>query len=314
MKKSLRIVFFGNEKIATGVATEPLVFSALIEAGYDIVCLVIHASETTSRKTREDPIIEVARNAGIPVINPVSLIDSVAYLKSLEADCGVLVAYGKIIPKEVIDIFPMGIINIHPSLLPELRGSTPIESAILSGQSETGVSIMKLVSKMDAGPVLAQRVVAIPPKISKQDLSNTLHIAGKDMILKVLASLSAGEVVEIEQQHDSATFCTLISKNDGLIDWSLDADIILRQARAYYGWPGMRAILGKDSYKVIAMDISTDASISKNKPGNVVVNQGRLFVQCGKDTFLEIISIQPDNKKEMPVKAFLNGYRSRILN
>ena len=76
----------------------------------------------------------------------------------------------------------------------------------------------------------------------------------------------------------------------------------------------MRAILGKDSYKVIAMDISTDASISKNKPGNVVVNQGRLFVQCGKDTFLEIISIQPDNKKEMPVKAFLNGYRSRILN
>lgn len=312
MKQSLKIVFFGNEKIATGVVNQPLVFEALVNAGYDIKCLVVHSREAISRAVRSEAVVDSAKNANVPIINPNKLIDYIEQIKSFGADCGVLVAYGKIIPKEIIDIFPMGIVNIHPSLLPKLRGSTPVESALLSGQDVTGVSVMQLVPKMDAGPVLAQKIVPITPDMSKQELSAKLHQTGRDMMLEVLQELESGTVTKTEQTDADATFCTMIRKEDGVIDWNLDADTIARQVRAYSGWPGSRTTLGDNSYKTISTVVNSGFLLPNGVPGTVHIDQGRLFVRCGGDTSIEILTIQPDNKKEMPAKAFLSGYGQKI--
>jgi methionyl-tRNA formyltransferase len=157
---SAKIVFFGNERLATGVTTTAPTLQALIDAGYEVCALVVAQNQSgASRKARKLEVAEIAEQHGIPVLVPAKLDDIAGQLKDYGAEIGILVAFGKIVPQAILDIFPHGIINIHPSLLPKHRGSTPIESAILFGENETGVSLMQLVQKMDAGPVYAQETV-----------------------------------------------------------------------------------------------------------------------------------------------------------
>lgn len=309
MSKSLKVLFFGNERIATGISTEPVLLRTLLDSPHEVVGVVIHAKEAKSRTNKSEPIVELAESAGIQVINPENLTDHVQEIKDFGADIGVLVAYGKIVPAEIIDLFEHGIINLHPSALPKLRGSTPIESVILSGENSTAVSIMKLAPKMDAGPLLAQRSVDISAGASKQQLANQLHSEGTKLMLEVLAQISIGDAEEQEQDESNATFCSTIKKSDGHIDWSKSAGQIEREIRAYAGWPTSYFEITDQRYVVISADTSTE-TISE-VPGTVVAGQNTLGVQCGKGV-VWITYIQPAGKKEMPVSAFLNGYRSKL--
>lgn len=309
MKKSLKVLFFGNERIATGINTEAILFNAISKGPHELVGLVIHSSGSTSRKSSQEPVVESAETLGVPVLNPAKLADSIDDIKNLGADIGVLVAYGKIIPQPVIDLFPNGIINLHPSLLPKLRGSTPIEATILSGAKESAVTIMKLVAKMDAGPIIAQKKLSISGQETKQELADLLHDEGCELMLRVLDETADSESKETQQIESDATFCTTINKADGQINWSNSAIQTERQVRAYSGWPTSFFEVNSQRYVIAEAEI-LDQKVS-DKIGDMVADNNSLKVQTS-DGVVSITSIQPAGKKRMPISAFLSGYRSKL--
>lgn len=309
MKKSLKIVFFGNEKIATGIEASPIIFDALVKSKHEVVALVIHASAQKSRVKKTEPITSLALEHKVPIFNPDSLKDIHSELKALRADIGILVAYGKLVPVSCIDIFPLGILNVHPSLLPQLRGSTPIESAILQGLHKTGVSIMRIAQEMDAGNILAQQSVELTGQETKQDLAHSLHNLGSSMLTDCLDQLMTGSPLhEVPQNESEATYCSRISKQEGLLDPSQSAVDLERQIRAYHKWPGSWFMhKGK---KYIVTKARAEQSNSTHT-GVLLIHDNSLGLQTSKGV-LVIESIQPEGKKEMPIKAFLNGYQTLL--
>ncbi len=302
-KQSPTIVFFGNERLATGVTTSLPTFRALLDAGYDIAAVVLHDTAATSRNKRTVEIIELAKEKNIPLLYPAKLADITNQLTELKATVGVLVAFGKIIPQATIDLFPHGIINVHPSLLPKHRGPTPIESVILNGETETGVSIMQLARKMDAGPVYAQRTFSVPSKISKQELADTLSEIGSKMIVQYLPQILTGTLQATPQDETAATYDSLLQKSSGQLDWNKPAEVLEREIRAFHTWPKSTATLGKQRFIVTQADVVSTPDTSSDYS----VTKKELIVTCGVDA-LSIKQVQPVNKKEMPIEAFLAGY------
>lgn len=299
------LVFFGNERIATGVTTNTPVLRELIEAGYTIAAIIVNQTEQESGRKRDLEVAALAKEHQIPLLSPLKPVEIANQLTAYKADAAVLVAYGKIIPQSVIDIFPSGIINVHPSLLPKYRGSTPIESAILNGDSETGVTIMRLTSTMDAGPIYAQSIVALKSDQNKQQLADELSDIGAKMIRSLLPDILDGSLTAINQDDENATYSTLLNKKNGIIDWQDSATDIERQVRAYALWPKSRATIG-----------SIDCAVTKAGANEQQIEIGKthitaektVLVGCGQGS-LEIIELQPAGKNIMPVGAFLNGYR-----
>jgi methionyl-tRNA formyltransferase len=216
-----------------------------------------------------------------------------AELAALNADAAVLSAYGRIIPQEVIDLFPAGIINLHPSLLPKYRGPTPIESAILNGDTETGVSIMQLTAEMDAGPVYTQATLPLTGKEDKFELYQKLSTIGTQLLLDSLPAILSGELKPVPQS-DNATYCQLITKQDGIMDWNKSASRLEREVRAYAKWPKSRAILGTKEV------IVTKAHVASER-------KTQLDIMCA-DTFLSIDELIGPSGRTMSAKDFLNGY------
>jgi methionyl-tRNA formyltransferase len=304
-KMSKRILFFGNEQLATGVTSNTPTFRALIKAGYDIAALVItQKPKAKSRQSQELEIIKLAIENDIPVIYPNDLSHAKHSLAEYKAKAAVLIAYGKVVPPEIIDIFPKGIVNIHPSLLPLHRGSTPLESVILSGDSHTGVSLMSLVAEMDAGPIYAQEKVHISPKISKQDLADQLSELGSKMIIEHLPKILDGSLVPKPQNDNEATEDERISKADGEIDWFKPAKRLDCEVRAYLGWPRSRTSIG--TTKVIIT--KAHAVEGLGEPGHLLIQDKQLGVYTD-DGVLMIDSLIPAGKKEMSAEAFLAGYK-----
>jgi methionyl-tRNA formyltransferase len=301
---SKTIVFFGNERLATGVTTSAPSLRALIEAGYTVAAVIINNETATTRKSQTLEIAQVAAEHDIPVLNPKKLADIKEYLQDLKADIGLLVAYGQLVPARIIDLFPSGIINIHPSLLPLHRGSTPLESVILAGDTSTGVSIMQVVKELDRGPVYAQNTVSLTTDVSKQALADQLSTLGAQMLLETLPPILAGSLQPTVQDESLATYDKLITKADGRIDWQKPAITLEREIRAYYTWPRSSTTLG--SYEVIIH--AARVVDETGTPGAIQVSKDRLIIYTGRQA-LEILSLQPSGKKEMPIKAFLSGYK-----
>lgn len=308
MKKiSKRILFFGNERLATGVSTSTPTLQALIEGGYEIAAVVTNYTEATSRTSRELEVATLAKAHDIPVIIPDTLAESKKQIADLGADCAVLVAFGKIVPQDIIDLFPRGIVNVHPSLLPKHRGPTPIESVILEGATETGVSIMQLAAAMDAGPVYAQETVTLSGTESKQELADTFGALGSKLIMKHLPAILEGTLEPTPQDDAQATYDTLITKLDGGIDWNMRAETLARQIRAYALWPSARTeLLGKDVQVLEAEPLPLHGM-----PGEVL-KQGKDLVVCAGEGALKITVLKPAGKKEMTGQAFLAGYGKHL--
>ena len=306
---SNKILFFGNERLASGVATKVPVLRALIQAGYDITGVVIAQSERgASRRTREPEIVQVARAHNIPTFVPTQPRELLTELTSAGAEIGVLAAYGKIVPVSIIDLFPRGIINIHPSLLPHHRGPTPIESAILSGEAETGVSLMQLAVGMDSGPLYDQKKVRLSGHETKTELVETLASAGKDMLLEALPGILDGSRVPTPQDHTKATYDKLLTKELSSLDWQKTAERLAREVRAYAGWPRSRTVL--DGVEIIVT--GTHLGSGQGKPGSLW-RQAQQFGIYTSDGVLIIDSLIPNGKKEMSGKAFLAGYLKKSL-
>lgn len=310
MTKSRKILFFGNERIATGVNSKLPIFRYLLDSGYNIPALIVSQENLSTSKSNKLPeIVKLAEENNIEILNPLKIKDINEQIKKFEAEAAILVAYGKIIPQSIIDLFPKGIINIHPSRLPAHRGSTPIESVIMNGDKSTAVSLMSLSKDMDAGPVFATQDYDISEKISKQQLSEDLNVIGKELIRNYLEEILDGRLTPSPQSEDGVTYDNLILKNDGLIDWNSKANFIERQVRAYLGWPRSRAKI-KDIEIII-----TEAHVSSGSGeiGKIVLVDKHSFgIYCSED-ILVIDKLIPNNRNEMDAKSFLAGYQDKLF-
>jgi methionyl-tRNA formyltransferase len=319
---SKKILFFGNERIATGVTTRAPTFLRLIEEGYEIAALVLAQNpQAHSRALRETEIVHLAEGHNVPILYLQKLSESVDQIRAFNASAAVLVAYGKIVPQSVIDSFPRGIINLHPSLLPLHRGSTPLESVMLEGDQVTGVSLMQLSSKMDAGPVFAQVKLPLNGRETKQALADELLQQGSRLMIKSLPHILDGSLLA-EPQKGEPTYDSLIKKNDGILDWSKTATDLEREVRAYLSWPKSSFMLGETKIVVTESHVegsdnawiqtkgwSQNNQSNQGKTGLIVeINPRTLGFQTAKD-ILMIDRLIPSGRKEMSVDAFLSGYR-----
>ncbi|MDN5274115.1 MAG: methionyl-tRNA formyltransferase [Candidatus Saccharibacteria bacterium] len=291
------LLFFGNERLVSGLkTTNAPVLTALIEHGYTIAAVVSHHSDGKSRNNRELEVAQVAANHDIPVYLPNRPSEIRDELIALGAEAAILVAYGRIIPQSIIDIFPKGIINIHPSLLPNYRGPTPIESAITNGDKETGVSIMQLTAGMDEGPVYAQTTVPLIGTETKFDLYEKLSDASVELLLKVLPTILDSSLQPTSQDDSKATYCQLLSKSDSqLSPTTFTAAEAERRVRAHLGFPKTKtALLGHDI-------IITKAHV-ETEP------KTPLDIECRDGAFLSVDELIAPSGRAMSSEAFLRGY------
>lgn len=303
----MKIVFFGTEDFSLAS------LKSLIDNGFDIAAVVTKPDTKRGRghKVTQPAVKTLAIENNIPVWQPNKLSDITNDIKALQPVAGVLVSFGKIIPQSTIDLFAPGIINVHPSKLPKYRGPSPIESAILNGDTETGVSIMQLSAKMDAGPVYSFTPYQLSKKETQSELYQSLAEFGAQTLVGTLPSIIDGSLQPTEQDHSKATYCQLIQKSDGIIDWNKSAEQIEREIRAYSSWPTSRTKLGAiDVIITSAHAIPSDFG----EPGAIKIEDDSLLnIQTGSG-YLCIEFVKPVGKKEMPTQAFLSGYKDRLAN
>ena len=304
MTPSKPILFFGNERLATGVNTNTPIIKALVSNGYKIAAIIIPPNQSF-RSSRKDPKSEIASAAAqfkIPLLEITQLKDSLSQLKQFNAQVGVLASFGKMVPQAVIDLFPCGIINIHPSLLPLHRGPTPIESAILNGDSETGVSLMQLVADMDAGPLFDQVRVKLNGTEEKQDLADHLGEIGAERLATLLPQILAGTLKPLAQSG-SVSYDKRLESTLSSIDLNIPAQALEQAIRAYKGWPRSRLDIAGNSLIITAAHVET---ADLGRPGQIKVYEGSIALTTPKDLLI-IDRLIPAGSKEMSSQAYLLG-------
>ncbi len=291
----MEIVFFGSGPVAAA-SLEMLAKDFEIEA-------VITKPQPAHHK-EPFPVLELASKLGLKVFTPNSKSELSELFKTspVKSRLGVVIDYGFIINKDVIDYFPLGIVNSHFSLLPKWRGADPISFAILNGDTETGVSLMLIVEKMDEGPLLAQASYKIGPTETTPGLTDSLTKLSHELLVEALPNYFSGSTKTYSQSQDGVSYSHKLTKQDGLINWNKPATDIEREVRAFIEWPKSRTVIaGKDviitSVKVVP---------SQGKPGTFSVEDKALLAHCGEGS-LQIEKLKPAGKPEMTAQAFLAG-------
>lgn len=310
----LKVVFLGTPEFAKD-------FLASLHEDEEILvsAVVCQSDKPVGRKQVMTPPATklFALENDIPVYQPSNLKKDeglVQTLKSLNADMFVIVAYGKIIPKSILEIPKLGNINVHPSLLPKYRGPSPIQSAIAAGDKESGVSIMLIDEEMDHGPILAQTTIDFDKNETPESFRVKVIDVAAPLLVETIKRFAVGEIKPKEQNHDSATICKLLSREDGIIDWSESAQIIESKIRGYTPWPGTTTKWNDKTLKIIraAVPPLPEGGLGGEgeidlEPGHVKIIDNRLLIGTGSGA-LEIIEIQPEGKPKMAIDAFLNGH------
>ncbi len=303
----MRIVFMGTPDIAVA----PL--RALTQAGHDVVCVVTREDKPRGRHAAPvpTPVKTEALRLGLRVITP-SKIRTKEFeetMRACNADVFVVIAYGRILPQSVLDIPPMGCVNIHGSLLPSYRGAAPIQWALLDGRSETGITTMLMDAGCDTGDILRQYPVKITKEDTGESLFEKLSEVGASAIIDTLDGISEGRIVPEKQPEQSDTpYARILTKEDGLLDFSQSCEQLERWIRGLYSWPGAYTYLDGRLLKIFKAGVSELKRPDDTEIGELVRFGERLAV-CAKDGMLEILELQPEGKKRMTAAAFLNGYR-----
>ena len=298
-----RIVFFGTDDFSVPS------LQSLIKEGFDIIAVVTKPDSASGRgkKIVPSPIAKVAKNNSLSMLQPEKIDNEfVEKLKKMSADAGVLVSYGKILPQEVLDVFPHGIINVHPSLLPKYRGPSPIETAILNGDEETGVTLMELDTGMDSGPIFLQETEQLNQTETRTELYESLGSIGANMLAENLGEIISGQIISTPQNENDVSSTQLILKADGLLSkdkMNQPAEKIERIIRAYKGWPGVRL---EDNTQIMEARISLNERIPA---GEVKIDGDRMLIGTSTDA-IEVLRLKPAGKNEMGVKEFLRGNRA----
>ena len=294
---SKTIVFFGTDEFSTVSLRE------LIERGFTIGAVVTKpdSRKGRGRELQASLVKQIALENNIPVWQPLKMAEITESIQAFteaagEKPTGVLVSYGKIIPQSIIDLFEPGIINVHPSLLPKYRGPSPIESAILHGDTETGVSIMQLSAAMDAGPVYKQVFFSLNDTETAPQLESKLAALGAQELVTILPSIMNGSLQPQPQDESIATYCKLLSKDDSMLTpETLTAEQAERRVRAYLAYPKTKVTIAGHLVVITKAHLSSEST-------NV------LDIACSDGRFLSIDELIGPSGRAMDAKAFLNGY------
>jgi methionyl-tRNA formyltransferase len=297
----------------------------LKKAGYNIKAVITQPDKPVGRKKEfiPSPIKENALLLGLNILQPENFKDqeSINQIKDLEPDYIVVAAYGKIIPKAVLDIPKKACINIHPSMLSKYRGASPIQTALLNGDTKTGVTIMLMDEGMDTGDILLQHEFDIGTEVTNKDLQQSLSRFSARLLLQTLQEYTEDKIKPIKQDDSQATYTKIIKKQDGLIDWSKSAQDIYNQYRAFQPWPGVFTYLDNKRVKLILitknLEFRMHPVIRQGAPSNdgaesyqdglIIIDNNKMFVKCGDDSFIEVLELQMEGKKPMNASDFIKG-------
>lgn len=300
----MNVIFMGTPDFAVGT------LKSLINSAHQVKAVVTQPDKPKGRgkAMQATPVKEVAKEAGIPVLQPkrVREREVIEKLEKIEADVIVVVAFGQIIPKEILTMKRYGCINVHASLLPKYRGAAPIQWAVIDGEKESGVTTMQMDEGLDTGDMLLKEAVRLEKEETGGSLFEKLSHTGAELLLKTLAGLEAGTIVPQKQGDSPTAYAKMLKKDMGRIDWEKSAAEIERLVRGLNPWPSAYTYLGGKTLKIWKADV-----IPENKgiqPGMVAVTaKDGLHIQTG-DGVLVIRELQLEGKKRMEAAAFLRGY------
>jgi methionyl-tRNA formyltransferase len=304
----LRVVFMGTSDLSETI------LGKLIENEYNVVGVFTKPDTKIGRKQElVAPLVkQLAEKNKIAVFQPIKFnIEAVAQLKALKPDLVVVAAYGKIIPKSALEIPGFGCINVHVSLLPKYRGPSPIQNALLSGEKETGVTIMLMDQGVDTGDILAQEKVAIKQNDNTATLMEKLSLIGANLLLKTIPLWIERKIETKPQNHSEATLCQLIEREDGKIYWTEDAENIYNKYRALTPWPGVFTYWKNNAeiirLKLITIELQKTNPLEKRQVGEVFELGSDFGIQTENGVVI-IKEIQREGKKTASIKEFINGY------
>jgi methionyl-tRNA formyltransferase len=302
----MRIVFMGTPEFAVPS------LAALLRSDHSVVGVVTQPDRPKGRgqELAASPINQLAQQHEIPVLQPLKMKDP-RFLEALSAwkpDLIVVAAFGRILPKAVLDLPPRGCINVHASLLPKYRGAGPIQWAIIRGEQETGITTMLMDEGMDTGAILLQEALPIAPEDTAGTLSAKLAEVGGRLLIDTLARLEQGALRPKPQDHGRATMAPLLKKEDGLLDWSLPALELAGRVRGLSPWPGAHTYLGEERWAIWKASVH-DPSPAGEAPGTIIdASQEGLLVATGAG-LLRVTEFQPANSRRMSVAQYLAGHK-----
>ncbi len=290
---------------------------ALVDAGHEVVAVVTQPDRPAGRGRRPTPsaVRVTAEELGLPVLAPQSASDE-AFIAALDArrpQLGVVVAYGQILRRELLDLPPAGFINVHYSLLPELRGAAPVHGALRRGLTVTGVTIQYMALELDAGDIILQRELPIAEDDDRGTLTDRLTEIGVPLLLEAVALIEAGKAPRIPQDHAAATWAGRVTTDDCRIDWAAPADEVRRLVRACTPWPGAWCRVRGRRLKVGAVKVRQETLRRGGTPGEIVeiLDDGGPVVRVGEGA-VEIVRVQPEGRRPMSGAEFLRGARLAI--
>jgi methionyl-tRNA formyltransferase len=303
----MRLVFCGTPQLAVPT------LKTLLRAGHDMQLVVTQPDRPQGRGMQlvAPPVKKAAEEAGLPVVQPEKIKNNLEFRARLEAiqpEAIIVVAYGRIIPKWMIDLPRYGNLNLHASLLPKYRGAAPIQWAIANGEPATGVTTMRIDEGLDTGDMLLQRELAIAPDQTSEDLFPLLAEMGAALMAETLDAIAAGTITPQKQDDAKAILAPILKREDGEVDFSRTAMETYNRWRGFQPWPGAYThFRGKKLalHRLMPMELRGEESV----PGEVRVDRSRLFVDCGGGTRLELLEVQLEGKKRMPASEFLHGYQ-----
>jgi methionyl-tRNA formyltransferase len=312
IKQPKRVLFMGTPDFAVPslrAVVEHAPPAKLWATGLDVIGVVTRPDKPAGRgrQVAVSPVKQFALEQGLPIYQPGSLRrpEALKLFQSLEPDVILVAAFGQILPPEVLELPPHCCLNVHASLLPRWRGAAPVAAAVLAGDTETGVTIMQMDAGLDTGPILAQRPTLIGTDETAGELTDRLAILGARLLVETLPYWLADGVISREQDEAQATTTRPLKKDDGLLDWSLAAEALVRSVRAYNPWPGaFTTWLGA---RVKILRASVVAEDARRDPGTCYLVANALHVACGQGA-LSLEMIQLEGKRALPVAEVLRGH------
>ncbi|HEY6250739.1 MAG TPA: methionyl-tRNA formyltransferase [Candidatus Angelobacter sp.] len=302
----MKLVFCGTPQFAVPSLEK------LMAGGFDLRLVVSQPDRLQGRgmQLAAPPVKQSALKLGLPVVQPEKIRKNEEFQKQLAEiapDGIIVVGYGRIVPPWMLQLPPLGNINVHGSLLPKYRGAAPIQWAIANGEMVTGVTTMRLDEGLDTGDILLQRKMEILPQDTAITLAPRLAAQGADLLLETLYGIDQGSVTGIAQNHSQATLAPILKKEDGLVDFNRSATEIHNRLRGFQPWPGAYTMFRNKNLKIIDARLSPE--LLSLATGELRIQGDKLFVGCGEGTTLELIQLQPEGKKAITVKEFMSGYR-----
>lgn len=301
------VIFMGTPNFSVSV------LEGLVNAGYDVKAVVTQPDKKIGRKQvlTKTPTKVAAEKYNIPVYQPVKLAGSkeLDELIALNADFIITAAYGQFLPSKFLNSAKIGAVNVHGSLLPKYRGGAPIQYSIMNGDKQTGVTIMEMVKKMDAGDMFAQEAIDIQPDDTSGTIFEKLAILGRDLLLKTLPKISDGCATRVKQDEDQVVFSPNISKEQEKITTEMTAEEANNLIRALNPDPGAYILVNGQRMKIWKAEVAEQTT--DLQPGFVVDNKKNFAISFKDKTVLNLIELQPAGKKKMNVKNFLNGQASK---